>query len=300
MSAFTEIDLSQLPAPDVVEALDFETILDAIKADFVARSPDHADVLDLESEPLVKLMESAAYVALTLRQRVNDGARAVMLAYAAGTDLEHLGALFGVERQLIDAGDPDATPPVPATYETDTRLRQRIQLSLEGHSTAGPEGAYIFWGLSASPLVNDIGITSPAPGEVLITVLSTEGDGTADTNLKAAVYSTVNADDVRPLTDQVTVQSATIIDYVVTAELTFYQGPDTAVVLAAATQAVTDYCAAHHRLGHDITISGLHAALHQAGVQNVNLTAPAADIVVGVTEAPHCSAITVTDGGTGE
>ena len=56
--------------------------------------------------------------------------------------------------------------------ESDTALRYRIQLSLEGYSTAGPVGAYVFHGLSADGRVKDISADSPSPGQVLITVLS--------------------------------------------------------------------------------------------------------------------------------
>ncbi|MES9873157.1 MAG: baseplate J/gp47 family protein [Candidatus Sedimenticola sp. 6PFRAG7] len=297
MSGFSAIDLSRLPAPDVVEQLDFEDLLQRIKADFSERTPKLAAVLDLESEPLVKLIESAAYTALHLRQRVNDAARSVMLAYALGTDLDNLAALFGVERLLIDEGDADANPPIPATYEDDERLRRRIQLSLEGHTTAGPVGSYLFWGLSADSKARDIGVASPEPGQVLITVLSTEGDGKPDQALLDAVSATLNHEDVRPLTDQVQVQAAEVIDYTLRADLTFYAGPDSAVVLQAAEQAVRDYINEHHRLGHDITRSGLYAALHQAGVQNVVINSPAEDIEVAPHQAAHCNALHINAGG---
>ena len=41
------IDLSRLPAPTVVEAINYETVLAALKADLVARWPDFS--ADLES-----------------------------------------------------------------------------------------------------------------------------------------------------------------------------------------------------------------------------------------------------------
>ncbi len=151
--------------------------------------------------PLVKLMESAAYVVLTLRQRVNDASGAVMLAYAGGADLDNLAALFAVERQVVESGNLDAIPPIPPTYEDDARLRRRVQLSLEGHRTAGPVGSYLFWGLSADPRVKDIDVASPNPGEVRITVLSIEGDGTPDQELLETVDAALNHEDVRPLTD---------------------------------------------------------------------------------------------------
>lgn len=297
MSVFSAINLADLPAPDVVETLDYESILADLKADLVMRHPGLAEALSLESEPVVKLLEVVAYREIMLRQRVNDAARANMLAFSVGADLENLGALFGVSRGVIQEANPSTIPPVPAIVEDDTRLRTRIQLALEGFSTAGPVGAYTFWGLSASPDVKDVAVISPAPGQVEITVLSRIGDGAPSGALIATVASALNADDVRPLTDQVIVKAASITAYSVEASLTLYDGPDSALVVAAANAAVATYVEDNHRLGRDITVSGLHAALHQSGVQNVVLAAPAASLVIAADTAAHCTSITITFGG---
>lgn len=295
---FTAVDLSQLPPPDVVEQLDFETILAEMVADLQTR--DSAFTAMVESDPAYKILEVAAYRELLIRQRVNEAARAVMLAYAADADLDNLGALFGVQRLVTDPGDANAIPPVPPTYETDTDFRRRIQLSLEGFSTAGPEGAYIFHALSADGQVLDASATSPAPGDVVVTVLSRTGDGTADQALLDAVDATLSAEDVRPLTDNVTVQSATIVNYTVDATLYFYSGPGREKALANAQAAIEAYTEKQHRLGLDVTLSGIYAALHQSGVQRVELAAPAANIVVDRQSAAYCTGITLTDGGLDE
>ncbi|MCB5320437.1 baseplate assembly protein, partial [Yersinia massiliensis] len=91
------IDLSQLPAPLVVESLDYETLLTERKAAFIALYPlEEQDAvmqtLTLESEPITKLLQESTYRELVLRQRVNEAAQAVMVAYANGSDLDQLGA----------------------------------------------------------------------------------------------------------------------------------------------------------------------------------------------------------------
>lgn len=300
MSGFSAIELSRLPFPGVVETLDFEKILEDMKCDLLRREPSLIEALELESEPLTQLLEVFAYRELLLRARINDATQAVMLAYAKGADLDNLAALFGVSRLVVEEGEPEAQPPAPPTYEDDERLRHRVQLSLEGHSTAGPRGSYVFWGLSASPRVKDIEVQSPAPGDVEVTVLSTEGSGEADEELLFEVYVTLNCQDVRPLTDRVTVRAAKIIPYQVQASLTLYDGPDGEVVRQAAEKAANDYVIEHHRLGHDITLSGLYAALHQPGVQRVTLTQPTADVVVLPNQAAYCSALNVSMGGRNE
>lgn len=290
MSVFTSIDLSNIPAPDVVEALSFETIFAEMLADLQGR--DTAFDALVESDPAFKILEVAAYRELLIRQRINDAARAVMLAYAGGADLENLAALFGVVRLVIDPGDPDALPPVPPTYETDTELRRRTQLVLEGFSTAGPEGAYIFHSLRV-PAVKDAAVSSPVPGDVVVTLLGREGDGTPDAETIAAVEAILQDEDVRPLTDNVTVQAATIVNYAVEAELVVFAGPDHAVVLDAAQAAIEAYVA-QQGIGRDITLSGIYAALHQSGVERVNLTLPVANITIDDDEAGFCTAITLS------
>ncbi|SDI36751.1 Phage-related baseplate assembly protein [Pseudomonas flavescens] len=296
--SFTAIDLSRVPAPNVVEALDYEQILGELLAEFAERYPAMDQFL--ESDPAIKLIEVFAYRELLLRQRINEAAKAVMLPYALGEDLENLGALFGVERLVTAPGDPTAFPPVPPQYESDSELRYRIQLSLEGLSTAGPEGAYVFHALSASGEVLDASAISPTPGVVLVTVLSRAGAGVPSAELLATVNSALTDESVRPLTDFVQVQAAAITDYAINARLYFYAGPDREVVMGNARAAVTAYAAAQHRLGRDVTISGLHAALHQPGVQRVELQSPAANIVVSRQGATFCTAIELTDGGLDE
>ena len=300
MTGYSAIDLSLLPVPDVVETLDFEAILAAMKADLAARAPEMAAVLALESEPVVKLLEVVAYWVVLGRARVNDAAEAVMLARATGADLDNLAALFGVVRLVISPGNPSAIPPVPPTLESDADLRRRAQLALEGFSTAGPEGAYVFHALSASADVLDASAVSPSPGDVLVTVLSRTGSGAAPAPLLATVAAALNAEDVRPLCDNVVVQSAAIVNYAITATLHFYAGPDSAVVMTAAQAAATAYAAAQHRLGRDVTLSGLFAALHQPGVQRVVLAAPAATLTIGSAQASWCTGITLTNGGIDE
>ncbi|HGF6568823.1 TPA: baseplate assembly protein, partial [Yersinia enterocolitica] len=141
------IDLSQLPAPLAVEALDYETLLAERKAELIALYPvdEQAAItrtLSLESEPLVKLLQENTYRELVLRQRVNEAAQAVMVAYAHGSDLDQLGANNNVQRLIITPADPDAIPPIAAVMESDTDFRLRIPQAFEALSVAGPTGAY--------------------------------------------------------------------------------------------------------------------------------------------------------------
>jgi phage-related baseplate assembly protein len=288
--SFDAIDLSSLPAPEVVEELDFEAILAAQKATLLALYPDFD--ADLESDPVIKVLEVASYREVQVRQRVNDAARACMLAYATGADLEHLAALLVVSRLTLDEGDEDTDP----TYETDDSLRTRAQLAPEGMTVAGSEGSYQFHGLAVAG-VKGIGVASPEPCEVLVTVLALDGDGTPTQDLLDAVDAALTPTDVRPLTDHVTVQAADVIEYAVTATIYTASGPDAEVVRANAEASVQAFVEGAHALGQDVHLSAVHAALHVDGVSYVDLTVPDDTITVSAAQAAYCTSVTVTHGG---
>lgn len=293
--SFTAVDLSRLPAPSVVENLDYEAILSEMIADLKQKDDEFNAIV--ESDPAYKILEVCAYREMMIRQRVNNGAKAVMLAYSSDTDLDNLAANYNVKRSVIDPGDPDSEPPVPPIYESDADLRRRVQLAFEGLSTAGPEGSYIFHALGSHPDVLDASVSSPEPGQVVVTVLSRIGDGSASAELVDEVASTLSSDDVRPLSDTVTTKGAEIIDYSVSADLALYEGPDSSVVLQAARESLSAYVDKNHRLGRGVTLSGIYSALHREGVQNVILYSPASDVLADGHQAAYCSAINVTTGG---
>lgn len=296
------IDLSQLPPPVVVEPLDFETLFAQRKAAFIAMYPEDeqeeiARTLELESEPITMLLEENCYRELLLRQRVNEAARAVMLAYSTDSDLDNLAVNFNVERLTIQEEDDSVTPPIETEMESDADLRTRTQQAFEGLSVAGPTAAYEFWGRSADGRVADISAVSPTPACVTISVLSREGDGTASDDLLSVVAAALNDEEVRPVADRVTVQSAEIVPYQIDATLYIYPGPEAEPVRQASEQQLQAYIAAQNRLGRDIRLSAIYAALHVEGVQRVELAQPVADIVLSDYQASHCTEYTITVGG---
>ena len=307
------IDFAQMPVPDVVEPLNYEQILAAMVADLQQRQPEYNALL--ESDPAYKLLEVCAYRELALRNRINHAARATMLAYATGTDLDNLFPL-AVQRQIIIAADPDANPPIEAVMESDQRLRQRKQLWLESTTTAGPVQSYQFHALSASPLVKSVNVMGPelelidgqlnsnnniAPGQVLVTILSAgndnkgdNSDGTADNLLLNIVNNRLQNDEIRPLTDWVTVQSAEVIHYHIEAQLQVAGGPDATLIKNNALSATRQFVQTAHQLGNDINRASIIAALHVEGVNNVNLISPATDIDIASTQAGYCADIQIS------
>ncbi|RKU01824.1 baseplate assembly protein [Burkholderia sp. Nafp2/4-1b] len=294
----TPIDLSRLPAPDIVEPLDFETLLAERKARLVSLYPlaqqaQIAATLALESEPMVRLLQENAYREVLLRQLINDRARGLLLAYARGTTLDHLAALFDVERLVIAAGDPEhGLEPV---VEDNDSLRERVQLAPRGFSVAGPNEAYVFHARAADGRVRSATAYSPEPCVMVVTILSREGDGTAPDDLIAIVRNALQK--VRPQTDEVIVQSATIVPYAIRATLRFFSGPDRAVALTEARRRTAAFTIEMHRIGREVTLDGLHAAMRVAGVQKVLIESLPNGVPVTADQAPYCTGIELIDGG---
>ncbi|CAI0862152.1 baseplate assembly protein [Serratia proteamaculans] len=299
------IDLSQLPRPNVIEALDFETLFSERKERLISLYPEDEReavrrTLAFESEPIVKILQESAYREMLLRQRVNEAAQAVMVAYAIGNDLEQLGANNNTPRLTIVPADDEAIPPVEEVKESDADYRQRIPAAFEGMSVAGPTGAYEFHAQSADGKVADASAISPAPAEVTISVLSRDGDGTASPELLATVSAALNDEAVRPVADRLTVQSAQIVNYQIDATLYVYPGPAIEPIMADAELRLKSYINEQRRLGRDIRLSAIYAALHTQGVQRVELAAPLADVVLDRTQAANCTDYRIRIGGSDE
>ena len=292
------ITLSQLPQPDVIELLDYETILAERKAYLVSLYPadQQASVtatLALESEPITKLLQENAYRELILRQRINDAAVANMLAWAKGSDLDNLVANWNVQRLTIRQSDPSATPPVPEIMEDDEALILRALMAWDGLSVAGPTGAYEYFALSADGKVADAKGSSPSGAVAIVTILSTEGDGTADAALIAKVDKALSHEDKRPVADRLTVQSAGILHYAITARLhVSSQGAEAEVILQTARDRLAAFINPRRRIGVEVPRSAIDAALHVQGVSKVDLI-DWADITPSPTQAAYCTAFTV-------
>lgn len=290
------VDLSALPPPDLIPQADHEARFAGKLARLVTNLPEFSALV--ESDPAIKLLESDSYDEMLLAQAFNDAARGLLLAFSAGGSLDHLAAPFGVARLEITPADPETG--AAAVMESDADFRQRILLAPHSFSVAGPERAYVYHALSASSDVLDASATSPTPGQVVVSVLSRTGDGTAPPATLDAVEAVLTDDAVRPLTDEVIVQSADIVEFAIEANVWLYAGPDPQLIIDAAEASLAAYLAKARRLGRDIPRSAIIAAIHVAGVQRVDLVSPAADQVMTALQAGWPTAIALTYAGVDE
>ena len=260
-------DLASLPTPAVIEPLSFEMIFSELQTEFQSRYPDYSALL--ASDPAVKLLEVAAYREVVLRNRINAAAKASLLAFATGSDLDHLAAFYGVTRLMEEA---------------DEALRLRTRQRIIGFANAGGAAHYRYWALSASPDVADVEVDSPEPGRVRISVLAKGEEETVPDAVLDAVRAVVLRDDIRVLTDTVEVVPAELIPVSVTARIWLY--PDTPM---AAFEAIAprfkDALAAQSGLGWDLTPSWVIGELQRPGVHKVELHSPTTDIRANANQA---------------
>ena len=266
-------ELASLPTPAVIETLSFETIFSELQTEFQSRYPNYSALL--ASDPAMKLLEVAAYREVLLRNRINAAAKASLLAFATGSDLDHLAAFYGVTR-LMD--------------ETDEGLRLRTRQRIIGFANAGGAAHYRYWALSASPEVADVEVDSPEPGRVRISVLAKGEEQTVSNAVLNAVRAVVLRDDIRVLTDTVEVVAAELMPVTVHARLWLY--PDAPLETLAAIQAVfTSTLAAYAGLGWDLTRSWIVGQLQRAGVHKVDLLSPTTDIRVAANQAVRLASL---------
>jgi phage-related baseplate assembly protein len=284
MSRFVDVDLdlSRLPAPTVIRSIDQAAIRAARIASLTARYTAAGiewDVGGLETDPGVILQEEDAFREVLGLGAINDAARAVMPAYAVGSDLDAIGVRYGVYR---------------ATGELDPSYRRRIALSFEAYTSCGSPGAYEYFARSVDPLaIRSVGVTSPAPGEVRVVVLGTADGKATPAALVERVRARLHEDAIKPLTDVVTVQGATIRSYALEVVQVIPSGPSPAAVAEVSRAGLATLAAERYRVGAGLDLTAIVGAAWAPEVRRTRVVTPAAAIAADPGAAPWCTAIVV-------
>jgi len=291
----SQLLLSNLPFPSIIEELDYEAIaqrkLSKVKEILKSKGVEYRES---EADDLMTLIEADAYEEMLLRASLNERIKQQFLAYATGSNLDHIGVTrFAVERLqgakpraefefslseikdsdivlpkglllgdgehtaeliedvIIDAGSLNARgeaklnefaesstiktenilTPLPwvvkakqltnflggATVEDDERYRERIWLSRERKTTAGSRMQYIFYAKSADVRVKEVEVVNGGAGVVKVYILAKDFE--SDSSIKEAVERALNDENIRPLTDRVAVEFATVVDVNIDATL---------------------------------------------------------------------------------
>ncbi len=163
-----------------------------------------------------------------------------------------------------------------ADAATDEDYFELLRASKDSYSTAGPEGAYIYYAKQVSTQIADVVANSPNEGQVNIYALMSDGN-IAGTEIKNAVYLACNDKHVRPLTDYLVVDDPEIVPYDI--KFTYYISRNTALSAAeienAVTEAINKYIAWQcEKFGRDINPDELRQYVKAAGVKRIELLSP--------------------------
>lgn len=163
-----------------------------------------------------------------------------------------------------------------ADVEDDDAYRERIHEAPEKFSTAGPTLAYEYHAKTASTLISDVSVDSPAPGEVDVYPLLKGGVLPGEETL-TLVREKLNDRRIRPLTDKVSVKVPESVKYDI--EARYYidrrDATEAAAIQARAENAVQEFIAwQKEKLGRDINPTELYYRLRAAGVKRVDIKSP--------------------------
>ncbi|MFC5509267.1 baseplate J/gp47 family protein [Bosea massiliensis] len=290
MADTTAYDLAGFPAPQVVEEVQVESIIDDMITDFEGRMPSMVGIVGLESEPTTKNIQVCAAREAQIRARVNDAARANLLKYATGTDLDNLAVFYDVVRM---------------TGEDDDRLKLRVILAIQGRSPGGTKARYRKIALDSSIRVADAEVyregTRPT---VKIAVYSTDGNGMADADLLSIVREAVSAPDKIMVSDTIVVSSAVFQTVNVVADIWLLPEASDALLTPPA-EGVESPLAASLRtawvteagLGFDLVPEWVSGRLMVPGVQRAVSLTPASPIIAAPQNAISIGTITLNNRG---
>ncbi|RGD89569.1 baseplate assembly protein [Acinetobacter sp. SWAC57] len=300
------VDFSQLLPPSLITELSYEAIFTKRKESFISlydASEQQAvrELLQRESEPVVKLLQENAYLEMLYQAKCNADARSLLLAYAEKSDLDHLALTeYGLTRLVVTPANNTVIPPIDTVYESDERLRERCLLSFDGMNTAGSANAYRYFALSADGRVDGIKVRSDEANPYLLDIVITQVDslnGEASAELITAVQKALDPDHVRPVCDRPTVKASSATNYQIEAQLYVGKNAEDALLLEAANIRLDKYIKNAQKNGESIYRSAIFAALHVDGIQRVVITSPVNDLVMDSYHHPFCIAKTIAIGG---
>lgn len=263
----------------VLEQVNVETILAnrmmRLKELWAKYDPPMAaqyDVENLEFDPIKINQEASTYFELMLRDRVNQAARSITLAYAIGTDLDAIASRYpgGVPRQ---EGEPD------------DRYRRRIWLSPNTLSPHGTAEAYEFWAMTALPALRDVTAIRYVAHDYYPTILITclmqppEEPGPSDENL-VRIRAYIQSWSRMGLTDVISVNKPKIKEINYRVAVWLYPGTVQDQALEKIRQNLSQLVAEQYWLGHDHSLMAINACCALTGVHHIDVLEPEDDVMV--------------------
>ena len=252
-TSFTQIDLSVLPPPNLIEEVDYEVIRSRYWDDVISKNPALTAARELEQSPANMILGVQAYGEMLVRLRVNAGARAVLAPFARGADLDTVVSRNGITRLVVTPKDP--TKGIEKDImESDANLLRRYLLSFDGRS-AGSADRFLLEVYSALPLVHHAKVNGRAihgrRGDVDIIVIGPDGRHLTSEEMHVVTMAVLDPA-VAPEAVSVAVINAVRKPFAVDLKLSIPFGPDPVVVANDIKTKITAAMRARLQIGANV------------------------------------------------
>jgi phage-related baseplate assembly protein len=277
----------------VLEDIDSEQILQdrmlrlkQLWASYDPPSSAQYDVEALEFDPIKINQEACTFFELLLRDRVNQAARSITLAYAIGTDLDAIATRY-----------PGGVPRLPG--ESDDRYRRRIWLSPNTLSPHGTAEAYEFWALTALPGLRDVTALRSVMHDyyptILITCLMEPPAAPKPTDEQLVqIRAYISNLSRMGLTDVISVNPPKIRDINYNVGVWLYPGASPDQTIAKIQASLEKLVVDQYWLGHDHTHMAIDAACSMTGVHHVDIIEPTENILIPMDWLVKVNSVKVT------
>lgn len=228
-----------------------------------------------------------------------DVAAECMTSGVAGNDLEagEINILVDPVPYVAKVANTEPTTG-GADIEDDDTLKDRIYIAPSKYSVAGPEESYRYWVKTYNSNISDVLIYSDDPVDVVIEFIMNDGELPSESML-LGVQKFLSDEQIRPLTDRVTVKAPETVEYKVNVKYFVNQSDLKKVdtIKTAVNAAVDDYIQwQRSKIGRDINPSQLIQQMVSAGAKRVEVALPVFQ-VIGKANVAKLSSKTVTYGG---
>ncbi|ECU9840023.1 baseplate J/gp47 family protein [Salmonella enterica] len=168
-----------------------------------------------------------------------------------------------------------------ADREDDDNYAERIQLSPEKLSTAGPEDSYKYWTRTANQNIKDVNVYTPAAGTVEIRCLLKNGDIPSD-ELLEQIGNVLSATNIRPFTDHVIPKKPDKVDYDIS--IKYWISTDdksrAALIQSEVNKALVEYKLWQRSvMGRDINPDEIISRFKNAGAKRLEITSPVFTVI---------------------
>lgn len=324
-----DVDKTKIAVPNAAMVPSFDDLksdfVDQIVADLEVSNPTLSEAirttLNNPAEFGTVIIEGAVRVLQDRYRYVNYQALQMLAIWAKGSNLDAKLSDRGLERNVIDAGDANAYPPIEPTYESDESALQRYMLWPYSLATTGTRLGYRFHALtlnerpemsiekpnetqvvvtytfpntSAGALIKDARVRSrgDSTGKVDIYLLGYESDnGEVSESTLAKVLAYLNRDDIAQETDLLYANKAEIVEYSLNITLYGTTQPGGTINESTALETLQSYVDDRHKLNSRISVSNVYSICESVpGVTRASINL-AEDIVCDYKQAPYCTAI---------